>query len=107
MPSRLTNTFRSFVKVRWDRPRPLTCRHRRRCACHCPGQGEQAQNEETKNAQGRSVSEHAPAASEAASTAIKSWDNEHARAVVRSLDPYPEAKAAFIAAIMAQYKVEL
>ena len=53
------------------------------------------------------MSAHAPVASEPAPTAIKPWENEHARAVIRSLDPYPQAKAAFIAAVMAQYKVEL
>ena len=103
MPSCLTtNKPRHAVEVDWDRPGPLTCRHRRRCACHSDGK-----NEEANNTQGRSVSAHAPIASEAAPTAIKPWENEHARAVIRSLDPYPQAKAAFIAAVMAQYKVEL
>ena len=90
MPRCVTNIPRSEF---YDRPSPLTCRHRRRCACE-NGQVEQGQSAHT-----RSVSAQ-PAPS------VKPWENESARAMMRSLDPYPEAKAAFIAAIMEQYKDE-
>lgn len=103
MPSCLTtNRLRRFAVPRWDRPGPLTCRHRRRACCNCDGPGEQA-----KNAPAISVSKHTPPASQPSRPAIKPWEDEKSRAVMRSLDPYPEAKAAFIAVLLAEYKDEL
>ena len=93
MPRCLT-TYKRRSIIDWDRTGPLTCRHRRRCDC------DRVDNRAHKTPAG-SVSTHPPA------PVVKPWENEEARLVMSALDPYPEAKAAFVAAVMAQYKVEI
>ena len=94
MPGRLRR-YRRFIGVRRDHSGPLTCRHRRRC--DCKGKTNKGEVCPIPPLPGTKPPQPAP----------RPWENEQARAVIAALNPFPEAKAAFIEAVMAQYKAEL
>ena len=85
MPRCLTYyTCRS--EINHDRPSPLTCRHRRRCACEA---GSEGQSNQGQNDQVRSVSAQAPPQAD-------HFDDEAGRVLLKAMEPFPHARQVLI-----------
>ena len=85
MPRCLTcYTCRS--EINHDRPSPLTCRHRRRCACEADNQG---QSDQGQSAQARSVSTRPPHQAD-------HFDDEAGRVLLKAMEPVPQARQVLI-----------
>ena len=85
MPRCLTcYTCRS--EINHDRPSPLTCRHRRRCACEADSEGKSNQGQNTP---ARSVSAEAPPQAD-------HFDDEAGRALLKAMEPFPQARQVLI-----------
>ena len=83
---RCLNSYTCRSEIDHDRPSPLTCRHRRRCACEA---GAEVQSDHGQNTPARSASAQAPPQTD-------HFDDELGRILLKAMEPFPQARQVLI-----------